>query len=222
VGRWLEVEARLLVPAGPTSVVLLGPHGRPRTVPSSRSGSVIKSSFAPSEPGRWLVQVVGQTREGPRPMACAIVHVDSSPPQTYVSLPVPGETSAPATDSPDRALARMLNAARASEGLARLPRMPELDRVAQAHAESMRAAARLGHDVGDGTVSTRLARAGVVVSTAGENVARAGNVQRAHRVLWESPSHRDTLLYDRYDAVGVGVASDSNGMVWVCEVFARF
>ena len=86
----------------------------------------------------------------------------------------------------------------------------------------MLATGKLGHDVGNGNVRRRLDRAGIVVVTGGENVARAGSIERAHRVLWESPSHRETLLYERYDALGLGVATEDDGTVWVCEVFARF
>ena len=123
VGRWIELEAHLLAPASNASVVLLGPRGRPRTVISSLSGDTIKSSFAPSEPGRWLVQVVATTDTGPRPVARAVLHVNEAPPQEYVSHPVPGEESALANAPPDHSLARMVNAARASEGLPRLPRI---------------------------------------------------------------------------------------------------
>ncbi len=222
VGRWLELKARLVAPVSDASVLLLAPRGRPHTVLSQRADNVVTARFAPSEPGRWLVQVVARTESGPRPVASAVIHVDAAPPQQYVSAPVPGETAARPTDPADVALARMINAARASEGTTRLTRSNALDAVAQAHAESMVTAGRLGHDVGRGNVLTRLASAGVTVDAAGENVARAGSVERAHRVLWESPSHRDTLLYDRYDALGVGVAEAEDGAVWVCSVFARF
>jgi len=221
VGRWLDLEARLLGETSDASVVLLGPRGRPTLLPSSLSNGLVKARFAPSQPGRWLVQVVAHTDSGPRPVARAVVYVDASPPQQFVNDPVPGEDSNDGEAPPDVAFARMLNAARASEGLPRLPRSAALDAVARAHAEAMRATGQLGHDVGNGNVLTRLDDAGVAFDTAGENVARAGSVQRAHRVLWESPSHRDTLLFDRYDALGVGIATEGNGTVWVCAIFAR-
>jgi uncharacterized protein YkwD len=56
----------------------------------------------------------------------------------------------------------------------------------------------------------------------GENVAHAIDVTRAHRALWASPSHRENLLQPRFDRVGIGIALDADGSIWVCEVFADF
>ncbi|MET0595062.1 MAG: CAP domain-containing protein, partial [Polyangiaceae bacterium] len=95
-----------------------------------------------------------------------------------------------------------------------------LDRVAQKHAERMMRAKQIGHDVGDGDPKERLERAGIALSHVGENVAHAANVVLAHRALWSSPSHRDNLLQPRFDRVGVGVTADSDGSVWVTQLFA--
>jgi uncharacterized protein YkwD len=116
----------------------------------------------------------------------------------------------------------MVNAARASEGLPALRRDSRLDALAQAHADAMRTARRVGHDVGLGDPKGRVAAAGLEVSAAGENVSHAANAERAHRSLWASPSHRGNLLHPRYDSIGVGAAVDEDGSLWVCEVFADF
>ena len=42
----------------------------------------------------------------------------------------------------------------------------------------------------------------------------------ANRALHASPSHRMNLL-GGYTHVGVGIAKDDAGDVWVCEVFAE-
>jgi uncharacterized protein YkwD len=75
--------------------------------------------------------------------------------------------------------------------------------------------------VGDGTPQARIHAAGIQVVVAGENVAHAANLRRAHRALWSSPSHRDNMLHPRFDVVGIGIAEDEDGTVWVCQVFAR-
>jgi uncharacterized protein YkwD len=114
----------------------------------------------------------------------------------------------------------MIAAARASEGLASLRPSRALDRVARAHAERMLRASELGHDVGDGDVRRRLGDAGIEAAEVGENVAHAATLALAHRALWASPSHRDNILGRRYAKVGVGVAHDPDGTVWVTELFA--
>ncbi len=220
-GAWLRLEAELLVPAAGAKVVLLGPRGRPRPVPTSLSDGRARATFALAEPGPWLVQLLADTQSGPRPVSEAIVHADVPPPDEYVAVEVPGEAAARAAPTPARALAAMIDAARASEGLGRLAVDPELGALAAAHAEAMRAARRLGHDVGDGDLVARLAAADVTPRVAGENVAHAADVTRGHRVIWQSPSHRETLLDPRFDAVGVGLAPDPDGSTWLCEILAQ-
>jgi uncharacterized protein YkwD len=40
-----------------------------------------------------------------------------------------------------------------------------------------------------------------------------------HRALWASPSHRLNLLDSRFTRWGLGVAKDTDGGLWVCELF---
>jgi uncharacterized protein YkwD len=113
----------------------------------------------------------------------------------------------------------MVNAARASEGLRALRPNATLTQLASEHATMMRGVRRTAHDTGEGDLTARLARAGLSL-TAGENVAHAASVALAHRVLWASPSHRQNLLTAGFDSIGIGVALDEDGSVWVCEEFA--
>jgi uncharacterized protein YkwD len=83
----------------------------------------------------------------------------------------------------------------------------------------MRSTKRVAHDLGDGDPGLRVQSAGIAAIVAGENVAHAVDAAHAHRALWASPSHRENLLLARFDAVGLGVAADEDGTVWVCEIF---
>lgn len=220
VGGWLTVRARLLEPGDGAEVVVLGPTGRPHTVTSTLDGDQVRATFSADRAGEWLVQVVVRGATGPRPVAEALIYAGEAPPQTFHARAAPGEAAgAGAADLPT-ALAAMVDAARRSEGLAALPRDPRLDRLAERHARAMRAARRLGHDLGDGDPAARAAAAGLALRLLGENVAHARSVRRAHRALWASPSHRGNLLEPRFRALGVGVARDPDGSVWVCELFA--
>jgi uncharacterized protein YkwD len=80
----------------------------------------------------------------------------------------------------------------------------------------------LAHDVGVGNPAIRLQALGLRPTTAGENVAHALSVVRAHRALWDSPSHRSNLLHSAFTHVGIGLARDEDGSYWVCEMFAAF
>lgn len=221
-GQWLKVRAKMLVPATEAKVVVLGPRGAPKPVPTSLSGKTIKATFSADAPGAWMVQVLATVDGGPRPVAEAIVTVDAEPPRTLDSRSVPGEQAMEGVKDDDDAMFAMLNAARRSEQSRVLARDPRLDQIAQTHAEAMQAARRLGHDVGGGSAADRMREENLVFTMAGENVARAASIRRAHRALWASPSHRGNLLDPRFQSTGVGVAKDPDGSVWVCEVFATW
>jgi uncharacterized protein YkwD len=201
--------------------VVLGPRGAPRTVPTTVHGGVVEATFAPDTPGAFTVQLLASFQAGPRPVLEAAVFADVEPARKIAETQAPGEDAAAHPANEEEALAQMIDAARATESLAPLRRSDELDRIAADHARAMQRTGRLGHDAGDGEPDDRLRRAGVSARRFGENVARAANVVRAHRVLWASPSHRENVLDPEFSAVGIGIARDADGE-WVCEIFADF
>ena len=219
IGAWVDVQARLLAPSTSVDVLVLGPRGQAHRVPSSLQGGRVRARFHADREGSFLVQVLASVDGGPRPVAEALVLAGDAPRALFTASPAPGE-EAPSDGPKDAALFRMLNGARQSEGVGLLVRDARLDRVARAHAEAMRAAGRLAHDVGDGAPGDRVAAAGVTVRAVGENVAHAADARHAHRTLWRSPSHRSNQLDSRYDAAGIGLAADQDGTLWVCELFA--
>jgi uncharacterized protein YkwD len=219
VGQWLTLEAKMLVPASEAKVVLLGPRGAPKTVLASLEDGRVRSTFAVDANGPWLVQVLATVSTGPRPAIEAIVYAGVEPPAVFSSARVPGEDAGKGALDDADAVLRMINAARASEGLGDVRRDAALDRLAAAHADAMRKKNLVGHDVGDGDVMARAQAAGVSTGKVlGENVANAPTIERAHRALWGSPSHRTNLLYAGYRSVGVGVVRDG-GVAWIAEIF---
>jgi uncharacterized protein YkwD len=220
-GSWLSVEARMLVPATGAHVVVVGPGGEPRTVPTSFDGTTVRARFAPERPGAFTVQVVADVATGPRPVLEVETYADAEPPQQMPNLAAPGEGAAGGVADERDALIRMVEALRSHEGVPLLRHDPRLDAIAAAHAQRMKNAHTVGHDVGDGDPAQRLQNAGLSATEAGENVAHAQNVLLAHRALWQSPSHRANLQRAEYDTLGVAVLDDPDGSVWVAEVFAR-
>lgn len=219
-GAWMSVEARVLVPARGARVVVLDPDGLPRGVPTSFDGRRVRARFRADRPGGWLVQVLIDGERGPRPALEAWVFAGIDPPAEQPALSAPGERAGEGVADDAEALARMLGAARAAGGLAPLARDPRLDALAREHAARMLAARRVGHDVGDGDPVQRFLDAGLSAKQTGENVAHAASAREAHRALWASPSHRANVLGPRFDRVGLGVARDPDGSVWVTETFA--
>lgn len=216
VGAWFTVDARVLVPATGAKIVVLGPSGAPRGIPTSFHKGRVQGRFAVDRPGRWMAQIVADLDGGPLPVA--EIEVIGGEPQPRETTAVPGEG---ATGSDDEATLRaMINEARQSEGLTSLSTDDGLTKLARAHAAAMARKQLVGHDVGDGDPEQRAAAANLNFRLLGENVAHAGTLSRAHRALWSSPSHRQNLLTARFRKVGVAAARDADGTVWVAQLFA--
>jgi hypothetical protein len=217
---WIDLDARILVPASGAKVVVLGPTGTPRTLPTSFGNGRVKARANVDQPGSWLFQILLDGDRGPRPVLEAMVFAGVEPPASQPWSRAPGEEDAP-TGDPGATLERMLAAARQTEALPALVRHADLDRIARDHAERMMRTNVLAHDAGDGDPKERIDRAGMAAGEVGENVAHAANVALAHRALWSSPSHRSNMLERRFDRVGVGTVTAPDGSVWVTELFAR-
>lgn len=223
--RWLDLQGQLHVPADAVHVLLLGPSGRPRKVPASLTGRVVRSRFSLDRPGTWVVQVLASLASGPLPVLEARVFVDAEPRAALADPPAPGQpVGLPATAAPAAladALVGRVDTVRRLEGLSPLERDPLLDLVAAEHAAHMAQQRRLAHDLGRGTVEQRLTAAGHPAVHVGENVAAARTVDRAFAALWASPSHRNNLLAGGFARIGGAVAADEEGTLWVALVFSE-
>ncbi|MEM1034707.1 MAG: CAP domain-containing protein [Myxococcota bacterium] len=232
-GQWIALQARLRDVASGAKVVLLGPRGRPRRVLASLSGAgpgqILRSRFTLDQPGRWLVQVVADLEGGPRPVLEALVFADVAPhggpteeeasdvDEAAAAKPKDGEAD---PDAPGNELWARLNRARRSEGMSALRRDPQLDAVARRHAKHMARTGRTAHDVGAGSPRVRAARAGVRARHLGENVASAPTIDRVHRALWNSPSHRENMLDRNFRRVGVAVVRTARGRRYAVQLYA--
>lgn len=225
-GDWLSFDARVHATASSAKLVILPPHGMPRTVPTTVDPSgMARARFSLDQPGPFTIQLVADLMDGPRPVLEAKVFADVEPGEPDDEPAAPGEDvggggAAGDVENAD-ALMRMVAALRASEKLSALVRHPKLDAIARAHAAKMRDAKMAVHDAGDGDPSARFeADPSLHAKAVGENVARASSIAKAHRALHASPSHRINLLRADYTHVGIGVATAEDGTIYVCETFA--
>ncbi|MBX3226391.1 MAG: CAP domain-containing protein [Labilithrix sp.] len=230
-GAWLDFRARVNVPAKGARVVLLGARGAPRTVATAfdaTSGSA-RARFALDRPGPFTVQLVADLEEGPRPVLEARVFADVAP--SHASDVAPGEDAAnddvtggdvtgKGAFDDATSLERMIAAVRANESLGPLQRDPRLDAIARRHVEGLARVRAVAHDLGDGDPRARFEAENLHAGVMGENVARGRTLALAHRAIHASPSHRLNLLNAKYTHLGVAVARDADGRVYVCEVFS--
>jgi uncharacterized protein YkwD len=111
------------------------------------------------------------------------------------------------------------NSLRSSHGLRTLKENDTLTEKAEAWARHMAATGRLEHS----NLSSGLG--GLKWKALGENVAYSSPTSNTlltiHNMFVSSAGHRANLLKSNYTHMGVGVAKDSRGRIWVAEVFAQ-
>lgn len=117
---------------------------------------------------------------------------------------VPGSTIQLAAD--EQAMVSLVNQARAEAGLAPLTVDPLLVKTARMKSQDMISLGYFGHTSPTyGSPFDLMRSQGVHYRYAGENLAGAPTVERAHTGLMNSQGHRANILNPNYTRIGVGV-----------------
>ncbi|WP_432519492.1 CAP domain-containing protein [Kineococcus sp. SYSU DK006] len=125
--------------------------------------------------------------------------------------------AAPATTGDGAAAWRsyeLVNAARASAGLAPLVLTEEANRVATDWAFRMAGDSRLQHN-------PDLAHQLTGYRFYAENVGVGADAEQLHGAFMASPAHRDNVLRPQVSVVGFGAVRSADGRVWIVEVFEQ-
>lgn len=115
----------------------------------------------------------------------------------------------------------MINTTRQKHRRSEVDRNSTLTQIAQDYAEKMiedeffAHVSPEGNDVGD-----RARNAGIMV-TVSENLSQGINLQDAYNRLLRSPIHRENILEEDWESVGIGIAQDEDNIVYVVQVFAK-
>lgn len=119
-----------------------------------------------------------------------------------------------ALNSDESCFYNAINRERARVGRARLALKSDLSDIARRHSRRMAADGTIYHNnnLGNEIPGNWYA--------AGENVGMGPSCQSVHDAFMGSPGHRSNILDRDYNQVGVGVAYDKEGTVYVTEVFA--
>lgn len=139
-----------------------------------------------------------------------------------------GQTALAAVDvtQAEAQLLEFLNADRVAFGLAPLQTDSRLMEVARWRSEDMVARNFFSHDLGGYTIARILRDRQVRFALAGENLVSntfndSTTVHLAHEELMRSDSHRENILRDEFDFVGVGVAIGPNRRTVYTQVFIQ-
>ena len=111
------------------------------------------------------------------------------------------------------AVVSAVNARRARAGDAPLAIDANLDATAQSWAQELARSGVLRHSASVG--------AGRPYTVAGENVGMGTSVDQISSAFEHSAPHLANIVDRRYTVIGIGVATDSRGRVWVVQQFMK-
>lgn len=108
-------------------------------------------------------------------------------------------------------LVAVTNQLRVSEGLGELAVNADFNAYARAWASHMATTGQVQHS----QISDLLGPWVIV----GENIGNGSNIEQMWEGFAESSIHRSNLIEPAFSVIGIGVAVDGVGSLWVCQVF---
>ena len=131
-------------------------------------------------------------------------------------------------------LAQMINEERASRHLPLLVYDSRLAEVARAHSAEMRDQKYFSHEsptpklqwpldrYQEGMQQTpRLVAENIYRRWSSRRGLPADSAKQAHQSLMNSPGHKANILLSSATRIGIGIEANSNGDIWVTEMFAK-
>lgn len=116
----------------------------------------------------------------------------------------------------------LLNQDRAANGRSALTLDPSLCALARLKSQDMNANHYFAHISPTlGSAAEMLRNHGYAFTSVGENIAHHATVAKAQAAFMSSTGHRTNILGSQWTKVGIGVCSDSQGYVYVTQLFVR-
>lgn len=120
----------------------------------------------------------------------------------------------------EQQMLQLLNAERRKRNLKPLVADERLRKVARAHSADMLTRGYFSHVNPEGRDPFyRMKKAGITYKKAGENLAYASTLQKAHRGLMNSPSHRAAILNKSFGRVGIGIVDGGKSGLMISQEF---
>jgi len=114
----------------------------------------------------------------------------------------------------------LLNKEREKRGLRPLVADEPMRKVARAHAQDMLRRGYFSHVTPEGKDPFyRMKKAGITYKKAGENLAYASTLTKAHNGLMHSKLHREAILNPQFKRVGIGIADGGKNGLMIAQEF---
>ncbi|HLO38628.1 MAG TPA: CvpA family protein [Lacibacter sp.] len=120
----------------------------------------------------------------------------------------------------EQQMLQLVNEERKKKGLKPLVADEQLKNVARAHSSDMLKRGYFSHMTPEGKDPFyRMKKAGITYKKAGENLAYASTLPKAHRGLMNSPSHRAAILNKSFGRVGIGIVDGGRSGLMISQEF---
>ena len=199
--------------ATPTAVPTAAPTAVPTAIPTAVPTAA--PTLAPTAAPTAVPTVMPTAVPTAKPTAVPTAKPTSTPktPDNYT----PDSVSAQ-----EQLAANLLNQDRANNGLSALTLDPELCRIARIKSTDMYQNNYFAHQSPTlGNAGDLLRSNGYKFSGWGENIAHHSTVTKAQAAFMSSDGHRRNILGSQWTKMGIGVCYDSQGFVYVTQIFVR-
>ena len=143
--------------------------------------------------------------------------LQAAPPRTVVPPPI---SAGYELNVMEQKAVLLLNEDRRSAGLEPLKINLKLSKLAADYSLDMNKRRFFSHVDPDGKDPfERMAAIGVDFPNAGENIAISPDVETAHKMLMDSPLHKENILNPKFTEIGIGVRPNSRGGVYLVQEF---
>ena len=127
-------------------------------------------------------------------------------------------------DPKETKLFELTNLERKQKELPALVLNPGLSKLARAHSENMARQQKMEHTLDEKSPFDRLRAAGYKFARAGENIAFGEPGAKLENIMksWmESKEHAANILLPEFTEIGIGIARDKTGALYLTQLFAR-
>ena len=166
------------------------------------------------QPGQLLLILMRSSQSTPAPQPAPPAPAPPQPAPPAPAPPVSGLTQA------EQQMLNLVNQERTGRGLRSLQADLELTRLARLKSQDMINLNYFAHQSPTyGSPFDMMRAAGVTYRTAGENLAGAASVERAHTALMNSPGHRANILNPNYTHIGIGAITGGRYGMMFTQMF---
>jgi uncharacterized protein YkwD len=192
------------------------PQSQPQTAPESKQQPAPESKTEPAPAGKTEAAPAGKSESAPVTAEVTMTHAKPAAPR------------GPAVETAEeRRFVELCNEERRKRGLGQLTIDPLLIEIAREHSREMQEKAYFNHNSPTAAIRTPMDRylkaafSRPEYACVGENLFYCSivDVSRGHNAFMNSPTHRDNVLFPRYEKIGVGIVKNERGEFWVTQMF---